>query len=97
MVEAGVSPYQALLASTRNPANIIAKITKQAKDRGEVTVGYFADLVLVKENPLDNISHTRNHHGVMVNGHWLTEKELTNMVSHFITLPVTPLLVELKE
>ena len=96
MVEAGVSPYQALLTSTKHPANIIAKMTKQEKDRGEVTVGYFADLVLVKENPLDNISNTRNHHGVMVDGHWLPEQELTNMVSHFITLPVTPLRIELK-
>ena len=96
MVEAGVTPYQALLASTQHPANIIAKITKQAKDRGEVTSGYFADLVLLKENPLDNISNTRNHHGVMVDGHWLPEQELTNMVSHFITLPVIPLLLELK-
>ena len=90
MIEAGISPYQALRAGTFNPAQVISRITSQPQDRGIIAVGYLADLVLLKDNPLTNISNTRNQHGVMIDGHWFAQNELNTMVKHFVSLPLMP-------
>jgi len=90
MIEAGISPYQALRAGTFNPAQVISRITNQPQDRGIIAAGYLADLVLLKDNPLTNISNTRTQQGVMVDGHWFKNDELQTMVEHFVSLPIIP-------
>jgi hypothetical protein len=39
-------------------------------------VGKRADLILLEDNPLDDISHIRNRAGVMLRGQWFTETQL---------------------
>jgi len=52
MVEAGLSPAEALLSATRNAADALG----MSDDLGTVEAGRWADLVAVRGNPLDDIS-----------------------------------------
>ncbi len=62
--EAGLSPAEALRAATLNPA-----IFMNATDSlGTVEKGKRADLVLLDDNPLDDISHVRKVNAVVLNG-----------------------------
>jgi imidazolonepropionase-like amidohydrolase len=56
VVKAGMSPAQALIASTRRPA----ELCDVEDEVGTVEVGKLADLIVVEENPLENISALRN-------------------------------------
>jgi imidazolonepropionase-like amidohydrolase len=71
MVKAGLTPYQALAMGTVNVAAFF-----QQQDQGLVAEGYRADLVLLGDNPLENIDHTRKVVGVMRAGQWLDRESL---------------------
>lgn len=64
LVAAGLTPYQALQAATRNPAEFL----KALDTMGTIERGKRADLVLLTANPLDNIANTEKRAGVMVRG-----------------------------
>ena len=64
LVEAGFSPMEALQAATLNPAKFLGKTDTY----GTIQVGRGADLVLLNMNPLEDISHTRKIHAVMLGG-----------------------------
>jgi imidazolonepropionase-like amidohydrolase len=72
LVDAGLTPYQALVAGTRNPAAFMGTVDST----GTVEVGKRADLVLLNGNPLDDIRHSRQIAGVMVGGRWLGRQEI---------------------
>ncbi len=59
LVEAGLSPQEALIAATSVPARIFG-----LTDRGGISEGFMADLLLVKGDPTRNILDTRNIAGV---------------------------------
>ncbi|KAF2158506.1 hypothetical protein M409DRAFT_61609 [Zasmidium cellare ATCC 36951] len=63
LVEAGLPPVEVLRGATARPADIWG-----LHDRGVVEFGRRADLVLVKGNPIHNISATRNIRKVWVSG-----------------------------
>ena len=65
MVGGGLTPYQALTTATRNAGERL-----QLGGRGIIREGHPADLLLVAQNPLDNISALRSLSGVMVRGDW---------------------------
>jgi hypothetical protein len=69
MVDAGLTPYEALKMGTVN----VGKYVKKA-DLGIIKVGSLADLVLLNANPLTDIKQSRNIEGVMCNGRWLSKK-----------------------
>ena len=71
-VDIGMTPYAVLAIGTRNPAEYFDK----ADEFGTVAVGQRADLILLTENPLDDIAHVARRAGVMVNGRWLSEAEI---------------------
>jgi len=48
---------------------------------GTIQKGNNADLVLLDANPLENIYNTKRIYGVMVNGKYLSRKELDIMLS----------------
>jgi hypothetical protein len=76
MVEAGLSPFAALQTATINPAKFIHR----DKDLGTVEKGKLADLLLLDDNPLDNINNTRKIYAVIVNGKFLQRSDLDNML-----------------
>ena len=75
LVEAGLTPYQALAAATRNPAEFLGA----AADWGTIEPGRRADLVLLSANPLEEIRNTSRIEGVSVGGHWLDQAALRAM------------------
>ncbi len=72
LVSVGLSPYEALRASTTLPHEFLGELDRG----GTVEVGKRADLVLLRENPLDDIAHSRTISGVMVGGRWIPEEEI---------------------
>ncbi|MEQ8801972.1 MAG: amidohydrolase family protein [Haliea sp.] len=64
--EAGLTPFQALQASTIAPARYLGI----ADDRGTVAVGKRADLVLLDNNPLEDLSALWEISGVFLTGRW---------------------------
>ncbi len=76
LVEAGFSPYEALLTATRNSGDFVAEELSPAPRRGVVNVGDAADLLLLKENPLQNIANAAKIEGVSLRGRWLPVSEL---------------------
>jgi imidazolonepropionase-like amidohydrolase len=55
LVEAGLSPREALAAATSRPAELL----RASIEFGTLEPGKRADLVLLRENPLTDIRHTR--------------------------------------
>jgi imidazolonepropionase-like amidohydrolase len=64
LVEAGLTPMEALQAATLNPAKFLGK----TETYGTIQSGRAADLVLLDMNPLEDISHTRKIHAVVLGG-----------------------------
>lgn len=56
LVEAGLTPRQALAAATIRPAEFFSR----EDEMGLIEVGMEADLLLLQHNPLDDIRHTRS-------------------------------------
>ena len=63
MVEAGLSPFEALQTATINPA----KFLNREKELGSIESGKIADLILLDDNPLKNIGNIKKIHAVIVN------------------------------
>lgn len=75
-VEAGLTPMQALETATTNPALLLGL----SKIWGRVEPGYTANLVMLKVDPLANISNTRNVDSVVVNGILLNRAQLDQLL-----------------
>src|SRR5215213_3731129 len=76
MIKAGLTPYQVLESGTRNPAVYL----KVEAEFGTVEVGKRADLILVNDNPLKDVSNVAKRAGVMARGRWIPESELRKML-----------------
>ncbi len=83
LVEAGLTPYEALAAGTRNAGMSVARMGRDGSF-GAVQVGYRADLLLLEENPLADISATRRRAGVMTRGRWIPQAQLGPVVAERI-------------
>ncbi|MGA2590262.1 MAG: amidohydrolase family protein [Bryobacteraceae bacterium] len=77
LVEAGLSPLEALQSATIRPAEFLGR------DRalGTVEQGKIADLVLLDGNPLEDIRNTRKIAAVVVNGVYLPRGILDRMLA----------------
>jgi imidazolonepropionase-like amidohydrolase len=64
LVQAGLTPLEALQTATLNPARYLGA----TDSLGTVGAGKVADLVLLDANPLDNISNTQRIAGVVYRG-----------------------------
>ena len=76
LVEAGLEPWEALEAATVTPSRWLGIADRQ----GTVAVGQRADLILLRDDPLADISNTRNIDGVFVRGSWLDRARLDAML-----------------
>jgi imidazolonepropionase-like amidohydrolase len=66
MKEAGLTPMQILQCATTNAAKTFGGET--GPKIGAIAPGKFADLVILKSNPLDDIAHASDIDSVMKNG-----------------------------
>lgn len=64
LVQAGLTPTQALMAGTANSAEAMGVLA----DRGTISVGKRADLVLVEGQPWRDIADVRRTRGVIIDG-----------------------------
>lgn len=72
LVEAGLTPAEALTTGTTNPARFLGK----QETFGQISEGLDADLVLTAGNPLENIAALRKPLGVMLRGTWISREEI---------------------
>ena len=72
LVQAGLTPYEALQTATVNPAIYLGA----EQEFGRIAEGMRADLVLLAGNPLDDIDNLRTRTGVMRRGRWFPAGEL---------------------
>src|SRR5690606_33343556 len=78
LVEAGLTNEEALASATRLGAEWL-----EIGDKiGTIEIGKYADLILLDENPLENISNTRKISGVFVNGQWLDKNKMDTMLTN---------------
>lgn len=82
MINAGLTPLEAIQIGTVNPAKFFDGSFGQIKE------GYDADLILLENSPLDNIENLKNPVGVMARGQWMDRntiekrlKEIANAYS----------------
>src|SRR5215212_10618648 len=72
LVEAGLTPLEALQAATRNPAQAVGL----GDELGTIEVGKLADLVLLDADPLAAITNTTRIAAVVANGRLLEKPDL---------------------
>ncbi len=83
LVEAGLTPFEALVAGTGNAGSIVSRMGFDG-DFGTIGAGMRADMVLLEGNPLEDISSTRKITGVMAGGRWYSRNELDRRLSDFL-------------
>lgn len=77
LVEAGLTPMEALQAATYNAAEFLG----QLDSLGAVETGKTADLVLLEANPLEDISNTKKIEAVVVGGKYYSRPYLDEMLA----------------
>jgi imidazolonepropionase-like amidohydrolase len=70
MVQAGLTPFQALQTGTVNVGKYFGT------ESGAVAAGKRGDLILLDANPVDNIENSSKIAGVMINGRWMARDEI---------------------
>ena len=79
LVDAGLTPYQALATATRVPGEYMSQRVHVSERFGLVKSGYRADLLLVEGNPLVKGLEVSKIRGVMVRGRWLPSEVIREM------------------
>ncbi|MGB8474962.1 MAG: amidohydrolase family protein [Candidatus Acidiferrum sp.] len=77
LVQAGLTPMQALQAATKLPAKFLGKLQSQ----GTIEQGKSADLVILDADPLADIHNTQKIHAVILRGKLLDRTFLDNLLS----------------
>lgn len=75
LVQAGLTPLQALQAATINPERFFG-----FSDGGTISKGKRADLVLLDANPLDDIANTKKIRSVVLAGRYLSRDDLDELL-----------------
>jgi len=77
LVRAGLTPYEALSAGTRTAGRFLERFRRTrgpesgaASPPGTIEPGRAADLILLRENPLEDVRHLETIEGVAVAGRW---------------------------
>lgn len=73
LVKAGLSNFDALAIGTRNAGQFARRYIDEEVRFGQVLPGFRADLVIVDENPLEDIRNARKVSGISVNGRYVSK------------------------
>jgi imidazolonepropionase-like amidohydrolase len=77
LVEAGLTPLEALQTATLNPARVL----KMADVLGTIEPGNLADLVLLDANPLEDIRNTQKIRAVVADGRLFRRDDLDQLLA----------------
>ena len=78
MVNAGLSPLQALQSATLNPA----VFSNERTDYGSILVGKKADVVLLNSNPLNSIDALKNIEAVITQGRYVDKDGIDKLLAY---------------
>jgi imidazolonepropionase-like amidohydrolase len=76
LVEVDLTPYEAIKAGTRDAAECLGELD----EFGTISEGLRADLILVEDNPLEDVGNAARRIGVMARGRWFPQSELRAML-----------------
>ncbi len=79
LVENGFSPYEAIKTGTVNASAVVEKMVG-LDDFGSVEVGKRADLLLMDNNPLEDVVALTELRGVMAAGRWYNHEALEQLI-----------------
>ena len=82
LVDAGLSPLEALQAATLMPARVFGL----EDSLGTVEMGKLADLVIFDANPLEDIGNTKRIRAVVANGRLFSRPDLDQLLHQVATL-----------
>jgi imidazolonepropionase-like amidohydrolase len=74
LVNAGLTPYEALRTGTTNPSIYV----NRSHELGTIKTGVISDLILLNGNPLEDIGQTKKIEGVMLGSKYLPKEFITN-------------------
>jgi imidazolonepropionase-like amidohydrolase len=77
LVQAGLTPLEALQTATINPARFLNK----ESEFGSIEKGKLADLILLDANPLEDIHNTTKINAVVANGKYLSRTDLDGLLA----------------
>ncbi|MEN8243744.1 MAG: amidohydrolase family protein [Thermodesulfobacteriota bacterium] len=80
LVENGYTPFEALKTGTVNAGLVVEKMNGQG-NFGTIDIGNRADLILVENNPLEDVANVRSIMGVMAAGRWYGKTALDDMIN----------------
>jgi imidazolonepropionase-like amidohydrolase len=81
LVRAGLTPFQALTAATKRPAEFLGATAEW----GTIERGKRADFILLEANPLTDIRNTTAIDGVSIGGRWMTRAQLDAMIARGVS------------
>lgn len=93
LVQAGLSPYEALRCGTLEAARFLG----ESAASGTVAVGKRADLLLLRANPLLDVGAVRELEAVFVNGYHLTRADLDGLLVRHLASLAAPAPIHLTE
>ena len=79
LVENGFTPYEAIAAGTVVASKIVKRMNGR-DDFGTIVPGKRADLILLQQNPLEDVANARKIRGVMAAGRWYDQKTIAEML-----------------
>ena len=77
LVEAGLTPLEALQTATLNPAGVL----DMADSLGTIQPSRLADLVLLDANPVEDIRNTQLIHAVVADGRLCRPRDLDGLLA----------------
>lgn len=80
LTENGFTPYEAIKTGTVNAA-IVADHMNGTGNFGTIETGKNADLILLKDNPLKDVSNIKKIIGVMASGRWFDKTSLEQLIN----------------
>jgi len=80
LIEAGFTPYEALETGTRNAAEAMGMLD----EFGTIEPGKRADLILLNNNPLEDVTAVRYQSGVMLRGRWLPQEQVQSILDGLV-------------
>jgi hypothetical protein len=83
LVKAGLTPFEALRTSTTTPFEYLG----ESETAGTIEVGKRSDLVLLDENPLEDIASSSRISGVLMRGRWIGAEEIRTRMDE-VAVPV---------
>lgn len=83
LVDVGLTPYEALRSSTTVPYEYLG----EAAEAGTIAVGKRTDLLLVADNPLDDVAAASRIKGVLMRGRWIGKAEIDRRMRKIANRP----------